>query len=136
VTLVAMIVVTARIDLRLAAVAMSVSPVLFLLSRSFGPRLRKNWKEIKQLDSSAMGVVQEVLSAVRVVKAFGREDRSTNAFSTSPTGASAASSRCRRFRGASTCWSPSSWRPGARRLSSSACSRCAPARSVWAICCS
>ena len=64
VTLVAMIVVTARIDLRLAVVAMSVSPVLFLLSRSFGPRLRKNWKEIKQLDSSAMGVVQEVLSAV------------------------------------------------------------------------
>ena len=70
-TVLAMIVVTARIDLRLAVVAMSISPLLFLLSRSFGPRLRKNWKEIKQLDSSAMGVVQEVLSAVRVVKAFG-----------------------------------------------------------------
>ena len=80
VTLVAMIVVTARIDLRLAVVALSVSPILFLLSRSFGPRLRKNWKEIKQLDSSAMGVVQEVLSAVRVVKAFGREDREHERF--------------------------------------------------------
>jgi len=80
VTLVAMIVVTARIDLRLAVVALSVSPVLFLLSRSFGPRLRKNWKEIKQLDSSAMSVVQEVLSAVRVVKAFGREDREHDRF--------------------------------------------------------
>jgi ATP-binding cassette subfamily B protein len=80
VTLVAMIVVTARIDLRLAVVAMAVSPILFLLSRSFGPRLRKNWKEIKQLDSSAMGVVQEVLSAVRVVKAFGREDREHERF--------------------------------------------------------
>ncbi len=80
VTLVAMIVVTARIDLRLAVVALAVSPILFLLSRSFGPRLRKNWKEIKQLDSSAMGVVQEVLSAVRVVKAFGREDREHERF--------------------------------------------------------
>ena len=80
VTLVAMIVVTARIDLRLAVVALSVSPILFLLSRSFGPRLRKNWKEIKQLDSSAMSVVQEVLSAVRVVKAFGREDREHDRF--------------------------------------------------------
>jgi len=80
VTVVAMIVVTARIDLRLAVVAMSVSPLLFLLSRSFGPRLRRNWKEIKQLDSSAMGVVQEVLSAVRVVKAFGREDREHERF--------------------------------------------------------
>jgi len=79
-TVLAMIVVTARIDLRLAVVAMSISPLLFLLSRSFGPRLRKNWKEIKQLDSSAMGVVQEVLSAVRVVKAFGREDREHERF--------------------------------------------------------
>jgi ATP-binding cassette subfamily B protein len=79
-TVLAMIVVTARIDPRLAVVAMSVSPLLFLLSRSFGPRLRKNWKEIKQLDSSAMGVVQEVLSAVRVVKAFGREDREHQRF--------------------------------------------------------
>jgi ATP-binding cassette subfamily B protein len=75
VTLVAMIYVTVRIDWRLAIVALSVSPVLFVLVRTFGPRLRRSWKEIKKLDSSAMGVVQEVLSSVRVVKAFGREDR-------------------------------------------------------------
>jgi ATP-binding cassette subfamily B protein len=74
-TLVAMIYVTARIDLKLALVALSVSPVLFVLTRAYGPRLRRNWKEIKKLDSSAMGVVQEVLASVRVVKAFGREDR-------------------------------------------------------------
>ncbi|MGE5198797.1 MAG: ABC transporter ATP-binding protein [Rhodospirillaceae bacterium] len=82
VTVLAMIVVTVRINVQLALVAMSISPLLFLLSRSFGPRLRKNWKEIKQLDSSAMGVVQEVLSAVRVVKAFGREDREHERFLT------------------------------------------------------
>jgi len=80
VTVVSMIVVTARISLPLAVVALSVSPLLFLLSRHFGPRLRRSWKEIKQLDSSAMGVVQEVLSAVRVVKAFGREDREHERF--------------------------------------------------------
>jgi ATP-binding cassette, subfamily B, bacterial len=80
VTVVAMIWVTARINLGLAIVAMSVSPLLFALSRSFGPRLRKDWKEIKKLDSSAMGVVQEVLAAVRVVKAFGREDREHDRF--------------------------------------------------------
>jgi ATP-binding cassette subfamily B protein len=74
-TLVAMIYVTARIDIKLALVALSVSPVLFVLTRAYGPRLRRNWKEIKKLDSSAMGVVQEVLASVRVVKAFGREDR-------------------------------------------------------------
>ncbi len=79
-TVVAMIWVTARINLGLAIVAVSVSPLLFALSRGFGPRLRKDWKEIKKLDSSAMGVVQEVLAAVRVVKAFGREDRELGRF--------------------------------------------------------
>jgi ATP-binding cassette subfamily B protein len=79
-TLVAMIYVTARIDLKLALVALSVSPVLFVLTRAYGPRLRRNWKEIKKLDSSAMGVVQEVLASVRVVKAFGREDREHDRF--------------------------------------------------------
>ena len=78
--IVAMIWVTARINLGLAVVALSISPLLFLLSRSFAPQLRKDWKEIKKLDSSAMGVVQEVLAAVRVVKAFGREDRELGRF--------------------------------------------------------
>jgi ATP-binding cassette subfamily B protein len=79
-TIVAMIWVTARISPGLAIVALSVSPLLFVLSRSFGPRLRRDWKEIKKLDSSAMGVVQEVLAAVRVVKAFGREERENDRF--------------------------------------------------------
>jgi len=79
-TVVAMIYVTVRINYQLAIVALSVSPLLFVLSRSFGPRLRKSWKEIKKLDSTAMGVVQEVLSAVRVVKAFGREDQEQERF--------------------------------------------------------
>ena len=80
VTLAAMIYVTVRIDWRLAVVALSVSPVLFVLVRTFGPRLKRSWKEIKRLDSSAMSVVQEVLASVRVVKAFGREDREQDRF--------------------------------------------------------
>jgi ATP-binding cassette subfamily B protein len=79
-TVVAMIWVTMRINAGLAIVALSISPVLFGLSRWFGPRLRSNWKEIKKLDSLAMGVVHEVLAAVRVVKAFGREDRELGRF--------------------------------------------------------
>jgi ATP-binding cassette subfamily B protein len=65
--------VTFRIDPELALVAMVISPVLFMLSMAYRPRFRKRSKEVKQLESSAMGVLQEVLSAVRVVKAFGRE---------------------------------------------------------------
>jgi ATP-binding cassette, subfamily B, bacterial len=73
-TLVGMVVVIARIDWQLALVALGVTPVLFCLSRMFREPLRIRWQEIKRLDSSAMSVVQETLGAVRVVKAFGRED--------------------------------------------------------------
>jgi ATP-binding cassette subfamily B protein len=79
-TLVAMIYVTARMDWQLALVALAVSPVLFLLIRASRHRLRSRWDEIKELQSSAMSIVQEVLAAVRVVKAFGQEDREQQRF--------------------------------------------------------
>src|SRR5438093_1045009 len=37
--------------------------------------MRSQWHEVVKLESSALSVVQEVLAAVRVVKAFGQEDR-------------------------------------------------------------
>jgi ATP-binding cassette subfamily B protein len=73
-TLVGMVIVIARIDWQLALVALGVAPILYLLSRVFREPLRVRWQEIKRLDSSAMSVVTEVLGAVRVVKAFGREE--------------------------------------------------------------
>lgn len=79
-TLLGMIYITARLDWQLALVALAVCPPLFLLTQTFRPRLRRRWREIKRLDSSAMSVVQEVLSAVRVVKAFGQEDREQGRF--------------------------------------------------------
>jgi ATP-binding cassette, subfamily B, bacterial len=75
-----MIYVTARIDWQLALVALAVSPVLALLIRASGHRLRSRWYEVKALQSSAMSVVHEVLAAVRVVKAFGQEDREQQRF--------------------------------------------------------
>jgi len=73
-TLLGMVIVIARMDWQLALVALAVTPVLYLLSRIFREPLRMRWQEIKRLDSSAMSVVTEVLGAVRVVKAFGREE--------------------------------------------------------------
>ena len=79
-TLGAMFYVTARIDLKLALIALGISPLLFLLTRIYGQHLRDKWKTVKKLDSSAMSVAQEVLSAVRVVKAFGKEDHESDRF--------------------------------------------------------
>src|SRR6059036_2123666 len=80
ITLGTMIVVTARLDWQLALVALAVSPPLFVLSRLFRPRMRRQHRHIKKLESSALAVVQETLGALRVVKAFGQESRESDRF--------------------------------------------------------
>ncbi len=80
ISLAAMLVVTARLDWQLALVALAISPVLFILSRTYRPRMRRQGRVVKKLESSAMSVVQEILSALRVVKAFGQERRETDRF--------------------------------------------------------
>lgn len=79
-TLLGMLYVTMKIDWQLAMVAMVISPILFLFSKFYRPRLRHRWREVKKLEKSAMGVVQEVLGALRVVKAFGKEEDETHRF--------------------------------------------------------
>lgn len=79
---VAMAVVTARLDCELALVAISVAPALAWMSRNASRRAHKDWHMVKELDSSAMAVLDEVLSAVRVVKAYGREKREDERFRT------------------------------------------------------
>jgi ATP-binding cassette, subfamily B, bacterial len=74
ITIASMIYVTARIDWQLALVALAVSPVLFWVVRTYRHHLRKQWGEAKKLESCAMSVVQEMLAAIRVVKAFGQEN--------------------------------------------------------------
>jgi ATP-binding cassette, subfamily B, bacterial len=79
-TLVAMLYVTARIDPELAAVALIIVPVLFLLLRSLRSRLRRQAREVKKQESQALSVVQEVLTSLRVVKAFGQEAHEEHRF--------------------------------------------------------
>src|SRR5205823_3379520 len=80
ITLGTMIAVTARLDAQLALVALAISPPLFVVSRAYRPRIRRESRQIKRLESSALAVVHETLSALRVVKAFGQEARETERF--------------------------------------------------------
>src|SRR5213082_1299810 len=80
ITLAMMIVVMTRLDWQLALVALGVSPPLFVLSRLYRPRMRRQSRHVKKLESSALAVVQETLGALRVVKAFGQEARETGRF--------------------------------------------------------
>ncbi|HKI72435.1 MAG TPA: ABC transporter ATP-binding protein [Verrucomicrobiae bacterium] len=68
------------INWRIALVALAVSPAIFFVIRAYRRRLRSQSREVKKLESSALGVVHEVLGAARVVKAFGQEDREGERF--------------------------------------------------------
>jgi ATP-binding cassette subfamily B protein len=81
-TLAAMITVVVSLDWSLATVALAVAPVLLALTRSLGRRLHGQAKEAKQFESAALAVIHEVLGAVRVVKAFGREKGEEERFAT------------------------------------------------------
>jgi ATP-binding cassette subfamily B protein len=73
-TLLAMIIVVAQIDWSLALVALSVVPVVYALIQFYSRRLKLQWREAKDLETSMLSVVAEAMSSVRVVKAFAQEE--------------------------------------------------------------
>jgi len=68
------------IQWQLAIIALCVIPPLFILTRLSTKRLNKDWTKVKENESLAMSVVHEVLSALRVVKAFGQENNENTRF--------------------------------------------------------
>src|SRR5437016_1781621 len=81
-TLAGLIAITASIDFKLALIALAVAPVLFALTELSRRRLRHGWSETKRLESSALSVVQETFTVLRVVKAFSQEERQHDRFLT------------------------------------------------------
>jgi ATP-binding cassette, subfamily B, bacterial len=75
-----MLYVTAKIDWRLGLIALAVTPPLLVTLHLYRQRLRSGWHDAKRLESSALSVVQEALAALRVVKAFGQEEREGKRF--------------------------------------------------------
>jgi ATP-binding cassette, subfamily B, bacterial len=80
ITLLSMIYVTACLDWQLALVAMSIIPFLMAIPKIYDQRMRGQYTSVKELESSSLGIVHEVLTALRVVKAFGREDHEQERF--------------------------------------------------------
>ena len=75
-----MIYVMMRMDWQLTLVALAIAPPLLLATQAYRPLLRNQSREVKKLESGAMAVVHEVLGALRIVKAFGQEDREGERF--------------------------------------------------------
>src|SRR2546422_1219449 len=79
-TLAGMLVVMTQLDAQLALIALSVTPFMFLSTVVYKRRMRLGWRKVKASESAAMSAAQESLSAARVVKAFGQEERESEQF--------------------------------------------------------
>ncbi len=98
--------VTAQISGTLVLIALLAGPLMMALTQLYRTRLRARWKEAREHETSAMAVVQESLAAVRVVKAFGQEERERRRWlERARARASRPTSVPYPPTGASTCWS-------------------------------
>ena len=79
-TLVAMTYITARINWKFAVVGLGILPFVLTASGFYRRRMRQQSRAVKKSESSALSVIQEVLGSVRVVQAFGQEEREQQRF--------------------------------------------------------
>jgi ATP-binding cassette subfamily B protein len=73
-TLVGMIGVMLYINWRFTLIALSIAPVLLLAVYYLTRRIKKASRAVREKQSELVSVVEEVLTSVRVVQAFARED--------------------------------------------------------------
>jgi ATP-binding cassette subfamily B protein len=73
-TLVGMLCVMLYINWRFTLIALSVAPLLSVVVYSYTRRIKKAAREVRRKEGEIVSVIQEVLSSIRVVKAFARED--------------------------------------------------------------
>lgn len=75
VTLVGILWIVIRLDWVIAVLALAASPLLYLSIGFYGKFFKDKSKQVKGIESLSQTIIQEVLSCLRVVKAFGMEER-------------------------------------------------------------
>jgi len=73
-TLIGMIGVMFYLNWRFTLIALSVSPILFLVVYSYTRRIKQASRAVRKQEGLLLSIVSEVLTSIRVVKAFARED--------------------------------------------------------------
>jgi len=74
ITLTGMIAVMLYLDWRFTLVALAVMPVLFIVVYRFTRRIKSASRAVRKREGQLLSVVAEVLTSIRVVQAFARED--------------------------------------------------------------
>jgi ATP-binding cassette subfamily B protein len=73
-TLIGMVGVMFYMNWRFTLIALSIAPVLFVVVYYYTRRIKKAAREVRKKEGEIVSTVQEVLTSIRVVKAFARED--------------------------------------------------------------
>src|SRR5437588_410939 len=73
-TLLGMLGVMFYLDWRFTLISLAVAPALFVLVYSYTRRIKHNARQVKKKEGEIASVVQESFSAMRLIKAFARED--------------------------------------------------------------
>ncbi len=74
ITLFGMVGVMFYLNWRFTLIALSVAPLLFVVVYSFTRRIKKAARDVRKKEGEIVSTIQEVLTSIRVVKAFARED--------------------------------------------------------------
>jgi ATP-binding cassette subfamily B protein len=74
ITLIGMVAVMFYINWQFTLVALSITPLLFAVVFTYTRRIKKASREVRKKEGEIVSTIQEVLSSIRVVKAFARED--------------------------------------------------------------
>ncbi len=74
ITLVGMVGVMFWVNWQFTLIALAVVPVLFLVVFRYTRQIKKASRAVRKKESEIISVVQEVLTSIRIVKAFARED--------------------------------------------------------------
>jgi subfamily B ATP-binding cassette protein MsbA len=73
-TLICMVGMMLYIDWRFTLVSLSVAPILFAVVFRYTRLIKKSSREVRRKEGEIVSTIQEVLTSIRVVKAFARED--------------------------------------------------------------
>ena len=77
---VAMLIVIARLSPELAVIALVVSPLVIGLGHVYDRRMAPRYSMVKQLESGVLKVLEEILTSMRLVQAFSREEYESRRF--------------------------------------------------------
>lgn len=104
VTVVGIIIIMFAVDWQFALLSLLVLPPLFLIHNFFRHRIRQASREVRSSEGGMASVAQEVLSSIRLVKAFGQEQREQDRFVSQSNTSVEASVRAANWEGLFSWW--------------------------------